>query len=77
VTPRQAYLPIRHPVHQDCFCVFVRNHGVFWISGFLVFRMVDHPVLAKSWKSVGNAAFFCRGLVGLNPWASRVVINGI
>ena len=55
-------LPVRHLVYQDRFCVFVRNHGVFWVSGFLVFRMDDRPVLLKSWKSVGNAAFFCRGL---------------
>jgi hypothetical protein len=39
--------------------------------------MVDHPVRSKSWKSVGNRTFFCRGLVGLNPWASRAVFNGI
>ena len=44
VTPRQTTLPIRHLFFWDRFCVFVRNHRVFWVGGFLVFRMVDRLV---------------------------------
>lgn len=57
---------LRHQVLRDRFCAFVRIHGVFWGSGFLVYRMVAPLVRSECWKSVGNRTDFCRGLVGLN-----------
>ena len=54
--------PLRHPLITNRLCVFMRIHGVFWVSGFLVFRMLIHHARSKSWKSVGNRTIFCRGL---------------
>ena len=34
--------PLRHLVRRDRLCAFIRIHGVFWVSSFLVFRMLTH-----------------------------------